>query len=87
MGDDGWIWKLSARVRKFNYLGDAHFISGAVSEVNSSAGTVVVDVSGENQRGEVTCDARFVVLLSPADGGSARIPDFDPLQVPEASGP
>ena len=24
MGDDAWIWKISASVRKFNYLGDAH---------------------------------------------------------------
>ena len=87
MGDDGWIWNLKARARKFNYLGDAHFISGVVSEVDPSAGTVTVDVSGENQRGEVTCDARIVVLLPPAEGGSARIPDFDQMQVPEASGP
>ena len=87
MGDDAWIWKVSASVRKFNYLGDAHLVSGVVREVDRAAGTVTIDVTGENQRGEVTCDARVVVLLPPADGGPAVIPAFDPDQVPEASAP
>ena len=87
MGDDAWIWTMSASVRKFNYLGDAHVISGVVREVDRSTGSVTVDVSGENQRGQVTCDARIVVLLPPAEGGPARIPDYDPSQVPEATAP
>ena len=87
MGDDAWVWKVSASVRKFNYLGDAHVVSGVVREVDRSAGTVTVDVTGENQRGQVTCDARIVVLLPPAGGGHAEIPAFDPDQVPEASAP
>lgn len=87
MGDDAWIWKVSASVRKFNYLGDAHIITGAVSEVDPDAGTATIAVSGENQRGEVTCDARIVVILPPASGGPARIPEYDTSQVPEASAP
>ena len=87
MGDDASIWKVSASVRKFNYLGDAHLVSGVVREVDRTAGTVTVDVTGENQRGEVTCDARVVVLLPPAGGGPAVIPAFDPDQVPEAAAP
>jgi hypothetical protein len=87
MGDDAWIWKLSASVRKFNYLGDAHVVTGSISEVDPEAGTVTVSVSGENQRGEVTCDARIVVLLPPSSGAHAVIPDYDPSQVPEASAP
>jgi hypothetical protein len=87
MGDDAWIWKLSASVRKFNYLGDAHVVTGSISEVDSEAGTVTISVSGENQRGEVTCDARIVVLLPPSSGEHAVIPDYDPSQVPEASAP
>lgn len=87
MGDDAWIWKLSASVRKFNYLGDAHVISGVVRDVDRSTSTVTIDVSGENQRGETTCDARVVVILPPATGGHAVIPDYDPGQVPEASAP
>ena len=87
MGDDAWIWTMSASVRKFNYLGDAHVISGVVRDVDRSTGSVTIDVTGENQRGQVTCDARVGVLLPPAEGGPARIPDFDPSQVPEATAP
>ncbi len=87
MGDDAWIWKLSASVRKFNYLGDAHVVTGSICEIDPDVGTVTVSVSGENQRGEVTCDARIVVLLPPSSGGHAVIPDYDPSQVPEASAP
>ena len=46
MGDDAWIWKMSASVRKFNYLGDAHLVSGVVREVDRAANTVTIDVSG-----------------------------------------
>ena len=87
MGDGAWVWKVSASVRRFNYLGDAHVIAGVVRDVDRAASTVTVDVTGENQRGEVTCDARIVVILPPGDGGPARIPAYDPAQVPEASAP
>jgi len=87
MGDDAWIWKLSASVRKFNYLGDAHQMSGVVREVDRAANTATIDVAGVNQRGQVTCDARVVVILPSARGGPATIPDYDPGQVPEASAP
>jgi acyl dehydratase len=87
MGDDAWLWTLSASVRKFNYLGDAHVVSGVVREVDRAAGAVTIDVTGTNQRGEVTCDARMVVILPTGGGGHAAVPDFDPSQAPEASAP
>ena len=87
MGDDAWIWKMSASVRKFNYLGDTHFISGVVHDVDRAANAVTVDVWGENQRGERTCDARVVVLLPAGAGEPAAIPEYDESQVPEASAP
>ena len=87
MGDDAWIWKLSTSVRKFNYMGDVHFISGVVREVDQAANTVTLDVQGVNQRGVTTCDARAVVILPPATGGHAVIPEYDPADVPEASAP
>ena len=71
MGDDAWLWKMSASVRKFNYLGDMHLISGVVREVDRAANTVTIDVSGVNQRGEMTCDAYVVVILPAAGGGPA----------------
>ena len=84
MGDDAWLWKISASVRKFNYHGDAHFLSGVVREVDADPSTATIDIEGVNQRGETTCDARMVVILPPAGGGPAQIPDYDPTQVPEA---
>jgi acyl dehydratase len=86
MGDDAWLWKMTASVRKFNYLGDLHFVSGVVRDVDRAAGTVEIAVSGVNQRGEVTCDASIVVILPPTDGGPVVIPDYEPSDVPEASG-
>jgi acyl dehydratase len=87
MGDDAWIWKVSASVRKFNYLGDWHVVSGVVREVDRAAGTVTIDTRGVNQRGDSTCDGRIVVILPPAGGGHAVIPEYDPDDVPEASVP
>ncbi len=87
MGDDAWIWKVSSSVRKFNYLGDAHIVSGVVQDVDADTATVTINAQGQNQRGEVTCDARIIVVLPPASGGPALIPEFDPLQIPEASAP
>ena len=87
MGDDAWIWTLSASVRKFNYMGDVHFISGVVREVDRATNTVTIDVQGVNQHGEPTCDARAVVILPPDGGGAAVIPEYDAAQVPEAAAP
>jgi acyl dehydratase len=87
MGDDAWIWTISTAIRKFNYSGDFHLVSGTVREVDKATNTVTVDAWGENQRGERTCDARMVVILPPAGGGHAVIPAFDPDHVPAAQTP
>ena len=87
MGDDAWIWKVTASVRKFNYLGDAHFVSGMVHDVDRSSNTVTIDATCVNQRGETTADGRIVVILPPPNGGPAEIPPFDPVEIPEASTP
>jgi acyl dehydratase len=86
MGDAAWIWQLTASVRKFNYLGDVHFVSGVVRTVDCTAGSVHIDMYGINQRGETTCQGSAVVLLPP-DGGTVRLPDFNPDDIPEASAP
>jgi len=78
---------VSASVRKFNYMGDVHFISGVVREVDRAAGAVTITISGVNQRGEPTCDGRVIVILAPSDGGPVAIPDYEPGDVPEPSGP
>jgi acyl dehydratase len=83
MGDDAWIWKLSASIRKFNYIGDAHFVYGVVSSVDDTAATATIDAWGVNQRQETTCTARVVVILPVRGGEAASIPEYHPDQVPE----
>lgn len=85
MGDDAWIWKVSSRVRKFNHMGDAHIVSGVVREVDPTTNAVTIDAKAVNQRGDVTCDGRIVVILPPAGGGHAVLPAFDPDDVPEVT--
>ena len=69
MGDDAWIWRVSSSVRKFNYLGDAHIVSGVVQDVDADNATVTITAQGQNQRGEVTCDwtSRWCSRLPVAD--------------------
>jgi hypothetical protein len=57
-----------------------------VREVDRDTNAVTIAVSGVNQRGEPTCDSRVVVILPPANGGRAVIPDYEPADVPEPSG-
>jgi acyl dehydratase len=87
MGDDAWVWKVSASARKFNYIGDAHFVSGVVREVDRTANTVTIDTRGVNQRGQTTCDGRVVVILPATEGAPAAIPEYDAADAPEASAP
>jgi len=87
MGDDGWIWKLSTSVRKFNYIADVHFVSGVVVDVDASKNAVTIDLKAVNQRGETTCDGQAVVVLPRPEGGAAELPEFNPDDVPEAAVP
>jgi acyl dehydratase len=87
LGDDAWIWKMSTSIRKFNYLGDMHLVSGMVAEVDREANTVTLDIEGRNQHDVVTCTARIVAILPPSGGGHAVIPAYEPEQVPEVSAP
>lgn len=83
MGDDAWVWKVSASIRRFNYIGDSHFIHGAVRSVDETGNTATIDVWGVNQRQETTCRASIVVILPTRSGTAALIPDYTPEQVPE----
>jgi hypothetical protein len=78
MGDDAWLWKLDCQLRKFNYVGDTHWIKGTVTRRYLADGdrpAVDVDVWGENQRGEVTTPGHATILLPSREFGSVRLPD------------
>jgi acyl dehydratase len=78
MGDDGWLWKLDCQFRKFNYVGDTHWIAGRVTRRYLAAGerpAVDVDVWGTNQRGETTVPGHATILLPSREHGPVRLPD------------
>jgi acyl dehydratase len=77
MGDDAWLWKLDCQFRRFNYVGDTHWIRGRVARKFLAEGerpAVEVELSGENQRGELTTPGHATVLLPSREHGPVRLP-------------
>jgi len=78
MGDDAWLWKLDCQFRKFNYVGDTHWMRGRVTRKHLADGdrpAVDLEVWGENQRGETTTPGHATVLLPSREHGPVRLPD------------
>ena len=78
MGDDGFLMHLSSEIRKFNYIGDTHIISGEVvaKRIDEDSGNSVVDIEmrGTNQRSEITCPGKAVVALPSRERGEVKLP-------------
>lgn len=78
MGDDAWLWKLDCQFRKFNYVGDTHWMKGAITAKYLAEGdrpAVDVEIWGENQRGERTTPGHATILLPSKEHGPIRLPD------------
>ncbi|MEZ5166690.1 MAG: hypothetical protein R2695_09415 [Acidimicrobiales bacterium] len=77
MGDDAWLWKLDCEFRRFNYVGDTHWMRGRVTAKDEALGAVELEVWGENQRGETTTPGHATILLPSHRLGSvpARLPE------------
>jgi hypothetical protein len=77
MGDDAWLWKLDCQFRRFNYVGDTHWMRGRVArkEIVDGHPAVHLELWGENQRGETTTPGHATVLLPSRDNGPVRLPD------------
>jgi acyl dehydratase len=78
MGDDAWLWKLDCQFRRFNYVGDTHWMRGRVTRKYLADGdrpAVDLDVWGENQRGEQTTPGHATILLPSHDHGEVRLPE------------
>jgi hypothetical protein len=78
MGDDAWLWKLDCQFRKFNFVGDTHWMHGRVSRKYLADGdrpAVDLDIWGENQRGETTTPGHATILLPSREQGDVRLPD------------
>ena len=77
MGDDAWLWKLDCQFRKFNYVGDTHWMRGRVTRTYLAEGdrpAVALDIWGENQRGETTTPGHATILLPSREHGEVRLP-------------
>jgi len=72
MGDDGFLKRLRAELRRFNVVGDTTWLKGKVSEKYVEDGQYLVDIEcwAENQRGEVTMPGTSTVILPSRTGGS-----------------
>jgi acyl dehydratase len=78
MGDDAWLWKLDCEFRRFNFVGDTHWMRGRVARKYLAEGgrpAVELVLSGENQRGELTTPGRAAILLPSRKRGEVRLPD------------
>ena len=78
MGDDAWLWKLDCQFRKFNYVGDTHWMRGMVSKKYLTDGNrpaVDLEIWGENQRGERTTPGHATILLPSREYGDVRLPE------------
>jgi acyl dehydratase len=78
MGDDAWLWKLDCEFRRFNYVGDTHWMRGRVTRKYLAEGdrpAVDLDAWGENQRGETTTPGHASILLPSREHGPVRLPD------------
>jgi acyl dehydratase len=77
MGDDAWLWKLDCEFRRFNYVGDTHWLRGRIARKYLADGAlpaVDVELSATNQRDEVTTPGHATVLLPSREHGPVRLP-------------
>jgi len=78
MGDDAWLWKLACEFRRFNYIGDVHWMRGRVVRKYLAEGdrpAVDLELEGRNQRDELTTPGTATILLPSREYGAVRLPD------------
>lgn len=77
MGDDAWLVSQASEIRKFNYLGDSHVLTGEVVDKRIEDGRCLVDIEmrGTNQRDVVTCPGRATVALPSRQRGPVVLPE------------
>ena len=65
IGDDGWLYKLNAKIVRHNPVGDTLNISGKVTKKyqKDSQGYVECELLAANQDGESSCEAQATVIL------------------------
>ena len=77
MGDAAWLWTLDCQFRKFNYVGDTHWVQGAVEkkfETTFGAKAVLLAITARNQRNETTTTGSATILLPSRTSGDPPLP-------------
>jgi hypothetical protein len=77
IGDDGWLFRQHDEMRKFNYVGDAHIITGEVIDKRVEDGRCYVEIEfrATNQRDVVTAPANATVMLPSREHGPVMLPE------------
>ena len=78
MGDDARLAKLDVEFRKFNFVGDTHWMRGTITRKYLAEGdrpAIDLDVWGENQRGDITCPGHATIMLPSREHGAVRLPE------------
>ena len=77
MGDDGFLWKSSTQIRKFNMQGDVTWCKGKVIKKYFDEGKYCVDIDCwcENQRGEITVPGTATIILPSQEHGPVVYPE------------
>ena len=74
---EAWLWKHDCEFRRFNFVGDTHWMKGrVVRKYMAEGGRAAVDVEleGRNQRGELTTPGHASILLPSKERGPVRLP-------------
>ena len=76
MGDDGWLFRHSDQIRKFNYIGDTSWVHGKVvgKRLEGIHHMVDLELWIENQRGELSAPGQATTILPSRDAGPLIVP-------------
>lgn len=80
IGDDGFLVRFFAELRRFNLIGDTTWCRGNVTKKYVENGEYLVDIEcwGQNQRGEITMPGHATVALPSREAGwwplASRLP-------------
>jgi hypothetical protein len=76
-GDDGWLYRVRAELRRFNYVGDTTWLTGRVvsKRIDSEIGPCVeIEVTATNQRGTENITGEATILLPSRHHGDVVLP-------------
>jgi acyl dehydratase len=76
-GDDGWVYRTSNDLRKFNFVGDVTWITGRITgkSIDDELGpSIEIEIEGTNQRAEQSISASSTVLLASRVTGPVKLP-------------